>query len=99
MENISLTECSSGTIQKLQLEVTTTIELIKLSTKKVTFSWYRPGVAESVGRGIVLLFHDRNTRRERPGTHCIGGWVGPRAGLDGLKISSPSGFDPGPSST
>ena len=19
----------------------------------------------------------------RPGTHCIGGWVGPRAGLDG----------------
>ena len=23
------------------------------------------------------------TPRERPGTHCIGGWVGPRAGLDG----------------
>jgi hypothetical protein len=21
--------------------------------------------------------------RERPGTHCIGDWVGPRAGLDG----------------
>jgi len=21
--------------------------------------------------------------RERPGTDCIGGWVGPRAGLDG----------------
>ena len=21
--------------------------------------------------------------RERPGTHCIGGWVGSRAGLDG----------------
>jgi hypothetical protein len=21
--------------------------------------------------------------RERPGTHCIGGWVGPRDGLDG----------------
>jgi hypothetical protein len=21
--------------------------------------------------------------REWPGTHCIGGWVGPRAGLDG----------------
>jgi len=20
--------------------------------------------------------------RERPGTHCVGGWVGPRAGLD-----------------
>ena len=25
--------------------------------------------------------------RKRPGTHCTGGWVGPRAGLDGRKIS------------
>ena len=33
--------------------------------------------------------------RERPGTHFTGGWVGPRAGLDGRKISSPLGFDPG----
>ena len=24
--------------------------------------------------------------RERPGTHCTGGWVGPGAGLDGRKI-------------
>jgi hypothetical protein len=23
----------------------------------------------------------------RPGTHCTGGWVGPRAGLDGCGIS------------
>ena len=36
--------------------------------------------------------------RERPGAHFTGGWVGPRAGLDGRKISSPPGFDPGPSS-
>ena len=36
--------------------------------------------------------------RERRGTHFTGGWVGPRAGLDGRKISSPQGFDPGPSS-
>jgi len=36
--------------------------------------------------------------RERPGTHFTGGWVGSRAGLDGLKISSPPGIDPGPSS-
>ena len=36
----------------------------------------------------------------RPGhlTHCARGWVGPSAGLDGRKISSPPGFDPGPSS-
>ena len=32
---------------------------------------------------------------ERPGTHCIGGWVSPRAGLDGCGKSRPSpGFDP-----
>ena len=32
---------------------------------------------------------------ERHGTHCIGGWVGPRVGLDGMrKISPPPGFDP-----
>ena len=36
--------------------------------------------------------------RERHGTHFTGGWVGPRAGLDGWKISSPQGFDRGPSS-
>ena len=31
----------------------------------------------------------------RPGTHCTGGWVGPRAGLDGrAKSHSPPGFDP-----
>jgi len=33
--------------------------------------------------------------RERPGIHCTGRWVGPRAGLDGRKISSLPGFDPG----
>ena len=33
--------------------------------------------------------------RERPGTHCIGGRVGPRAGLDGCgKSCTPPGFDP-----
>ena len=27
--------------------------------------------------------------RERPGTHCTGGWVDPRAGLDGCEKSRP----------
>jgi hypothetical protein len=49
-----------------------------------------------VGRGIALPSHDLGTRRgcavsitpwplypwKRPDTHCTGGWVGPRAGLD-----------------
>jgi len=30
---------------------------------KVQCSPYRPGVAQRVGRGIALLFHDRGTRR------------------------------------
>jgi len=80
---------------------------------KVKCSRYRPGVAQRVGRVIALLF-SRNfgTRwgeesaprpgrlypNQRPGTHCTEGWVDPRAVLDGQKISSPSGFDPGPSS-
>ena len=28
-------------------------------------------------------------QRKRPGTHCTGGWVGPRAGLDGCGKSRP----------
>jgi len=30
--------------------------------------------------------------RERPGIRFTGGWVGPRVGVDGRKISSPLGF-------
>ena len=48
-------------------------------------------------RSVALPFHDHGKRRwrgvsvtprplftprERPGTHCTGAWVGPRAGLD-----------------
>ena len=55
-------------------------------------------------RGIALLFLDHGARRgwggqrhapatvypqERPGTHCTGGWVGPRAGLDRCGKSRP----------
>jgi hypothetical protein len=33
--------------------------------------------------------------RKRPGTHCVGGWVNPRAGLDRCgKSRPPPGFDP-----
>jgi hypothetical protein len=33
--------------------------------------------------------------QERPGSHCVGCWVGPRAGLDGCgKSRLPPGFDP-----
>jgi hypothetical protein len=31
----------------------------------------------------------RFTPGERPGTHCIGGWVGPRTGMDECRKSRP----------
>ena len=55
-------------------------------------------------RGIALLFQDHGRQkwvrgqrhapaalypREKPGTHCTGGWVGPRAGLDRRGKSAP----------
>jgi hypothetical protein len=65
------------------------------------------------GRGTALIFLDLGTRRgwvvsttprplyprERPGTHCTGGWVGPRTGLDVCeKPRSHRHLIPGPSS-
>ena len=59
--------------------------------------------------GIALPFHDLGASwrwdisttprplypRERPGTRCTGGWVGPTAGLDWCgKSRPPPGFDP-----
>jgi hypothetical protein len=56
------------------------------------------------GRGITLHSLDLSARRgwvvsstkpwplypwERPVTHCVGGWVGPRAGLDVCNKSRP----------
>jgi len=37
--------------------------LTEMSNVKVKWSRYRTGVAQRVGRGIALLFHDRGTRR------------------------------------
>ena len=34
------------------------------------------------------------TPRKRPRTHCTGGWMGPRAGLDGSGRSPPLAFEP-----
>ena len=59
------------------------------------------------GRGIALPFLNHGTRRgvrgqrhapvalytrERPGTHCRGGWVVPRVGLDRCGKSLPFGI-------
>jgi hypothetical protein len=77
--------------------------------KQVKQSRYRPELAYRVDRGIALPFLALGARRgwvvsttpqplypqERPGTHCTGSWVGPRASLDVCEKSPPSpGFDP-----
>jgi len=61
---------------------------------KVKWSHYRPGLAQRVGRGIALLFHDLGTRR---------GWVvssTPRRhftpGKDPVPILQEPGWAPGP---
>ena len=72
------------TNKKVKVKVTL-VQALKLCTGRT---------AHGGSRGIVLPFHDHGTRRggglaSRPGhslplrkTHCTGGWVGPRAGLD-----------------
>ena len=58
-----------------RVKLTTRLHLmarLRLHTTPKTSLWlhglikcsrYRPGVAQRVGRGIALLFHDRDTRR------------------------------------
>jgi len=62
---------------------------------KVMFTLEQTTKAHRGSRGIALLFFNLGARRrwvvnatprplyprERPSTHCIGGWVGPKAGL------------------
>ena len=61
---------------------------------KVNCSRYGPGVAQRVGRGIALLFHDRGTRREwvvssTPRPHCT-------PGINPVPILQEAGWAPGP---
>ena len=57
------------TLDATQLRVTYVTVLYEVrnpllkTIKNVKRSQYRPGVAQRVGRGIALLFHDRGTRR------------------------------------
>jgi len=67
---------------------------IYIHIKKVKWSRCMPGVAQRVGRGIALLFHDRGTRR---------GWVvssTPQphftSGKDPVPIVQEAGWAPGP---
>jgi len=76
----------TGEITILAIEI-----LVKV---KVKWSRYRPGVAQRVGRGTALLFHDHGTKR---------GWVVSRTprphftpGKDTVPILQEAGWAPGP---
>ena len=61
--------------------------------QKVKWSRYRPGVAQGMGRGIALLFHDRSTRRRwvvssKPWPHFT-------SGKDPVPILQEAGWAPG----
>ena len=62
--------------------------------QKVKWSRYRPGVAQGMGRGIALLFHDRSTRRRwvvssKPWPHFT-------SGKDPVPILQEAGWAPWP---
>ena len=83
-------------------------------TQKIKFPPLRATMALRAGKGIALPnlrprhwrwglgsapTPGRSTPEERPGTHCTGGWVNPRAGLDGCGKTLPyQDSIPGPSS-
>jgi hypothetical protein len=84
-------------------------EFLKLSvlvTWSLKFTLEQATKAQRGSRGIALLFLQPGQRHapaalplgEKPGTNCIGGWVGPRASLDGCEKSRPHwDLIPGPS--
>ena len=54
-----------------------------------------PSTSALDGGGWSAPCPGRFTPRKRSGTHCTGGWLAPRAGLDGCGKSSPApGLDP-----
>jgi len=79
---------------QIQNHVLITVVSYDKKVKKVKWSRYRPGVAQMVGRGIALLFHDVGTRR---------GWVVSSMpwphftpGRDPVPILQEAGWVPGP---
>ena len=66
--------------------------LLSLLKKKVKWSHYRSGVAQRVGTGLALLFHDRGTR----GWWVVSGTLRPHftSGKDPVPIFREAGWAP-----
>jgi hypothetical protein len=58
--------------------------------RSIALLWFWTSALEGVRgqRHVPTVFYPR----ERPGTHCTGGWVGPRAGLDRFLNLTPTGI-------
>ena len=67
---------------------------IQIVKKKVKWSRYRSGVAQRVGRGIALLFHDRGTRRRWVVSSTSRPHITPEK--DPITILQEAGWAPGP---
>ena len=73
---------------------------------KVKFALEQATKTENGSRGVALLFFNLCARwewvvnatprplypRERPGTRCVGGWVGLKAGLEGAENLAATGI-------
>jgi len=76
------------------INVTLILPVVKVKVKR---SRYRPDVAQRVGRGIALLFHDRGTRRWWVVSSTLRPHFTP--GKDPVPILQEAGWAPGPVST
>ena len=68
--------------------------LFSSTCKKVKWPRYRPGVTQTVGRGIALLFHDCGTRRGWMVSSTLRPHFTP--GKDLVPIVQQAGWAPGP---
>ena len=91
--NFRAWKLTSSLCLSLSLSIYIYIYIYMYYNLKVKWSRYRPGVAQRVGRGIALLFHDRGTRR---------GWVVSSTpwphftpGKDKVPILQEAGWAPG----
>jgi hypothetical protein len=101
--NLSCDETRACWSNTGQLSMGNTAQTQYYFTLKKRSPYNRPPRAKRWSRGVALLILNLGARRgwvvsttprpiyprERPGTHCTGDWVGPRAGLDVCEKSRP----------
>jgi hypothetical protein len=79
-----------------KLKVKFTLAQIAKAQRGLRYSFTLPLTSALDGEGCQSPV---TLPRERPGTQCIGGWVGPRTGLEECGNSRPHrDWNPGPSS-